>query len=246
MISFFKHLSVFIISLFFLGILIFAFFFHFTKIEKIDLKIDSQSVDFHISEKTKKKIISELTIYKGKKIWQVDLDNIASKISKNYPALNVHIVRQIPNHIIVFLKQRGSAALLLKDSGGLYTISFDGKLQNQLKTYQALDLPILTGKEFIKNQSLRKKAIQLLSHLPERGLISSYNTSEVIYNKKNSSFLLILVSNNFTIELVDKASPKRLNEINFVLNYLIQKNIKRSRVDARFDKKIIVNTYNSF
>ena len=135
--------------------------------------------------------------------------------------------------------------MLLRDNGVLYSVSFQGDLQARLPIYQSLDLPILRGKAFWSSRVLRQKVIQLLSQIPETGLLNPKNISEVIYNKKNSSFLFVLISNDLILESQKEISSKRINNINFVLNYLVQKNIKRSRVDARFDKKIIVNKHKS-
>ena len=240
-----KALSIFLLSLFFLGILVFSFFFQFTKIENISLKVNPQLKDSHFTETIQKKINLKLNDYKGKKIWKVKLENIATDIKKIYPALKIQVTRKLPNRIIVFLQNKDSVALLLKDNGGLYPVSFQGELQTRPSLNQSLDLPILTGKFFEKNKALRKKAIKLLLRFPEKGLLISKNVSEVIYNKKNSSFLFVLIPNYLVLELLEDLSSHRIKNINFVLNYLIQKGVKGSRVDVRFDKKIIVNARNS-
>ena len=240
-----KFLVSSLLSLFFIGTLIFAFFFYFTKIENVELKIDSNFKDFYFTKQIENKIVLKLKSYKGKKIWEVNLKNLVFEVKQIYPALKIQVARQLPNRIVVSLKNKEVAVLLLRDSGVLYSVSFQGDLQSRLPTYQSLDLPILRGKAFWKSKVLRQKAIQLLSQIPETGLLTPKNISEVIYNNKNSSFLFVLISNDLILESQKEISFKRINNINFVLNYLVQKNIKRSRVDARFDKKIIVNKHKS-
>ena len=65
--SIIKLLVASFLSLFFIGTLISAFFFYFTKIENIELKIDSNFKDFYFTKQIEKNIVLKLESYKGKR-----------------------------------------------------------------------------------------------------------------------------------------------------------------------------------
>jgi len=238
MISFFKLLVVCTITFIIIGL-----FFYFSELEHIELKTNSIKT-LHFTEQIRQKILLKLNSYKGKNIWSVKLKDLAFEVKKIYPAAQIQVTRQLPHRMTVFLKYKDVAVLLLRDTGSLHSISFQGDIQESLPLDQSLDLPILRGERFWTNKSLRKKAIFLLSRLPETGLFVSKNISEIIYKKDRLSFLFILISHHLTLEVKTELSSKKIENINLVLNYLIQKNIQKGQVKALFEKKIIVNVHN--
>jgi len=224
------------ILIFFVGVV------YFSKIDSIELKIDSSLTQVLKDQKLQQKIKAHLNIYKGIWIWKVNLKNITRELNKIYPVGNIYISRRLPNRMIVFLERADPIAIILKDNHTFFAVSYNGVIRHRLDYHQPLNWPILRGKLLWKNQELRIKIIDFLSFLPQKGLLTASNISEIKYNKKNDSFLLYLISKNFIVEWKGKLDAKKIKNINFVLNYMSPNEYPHKyRIDARFSKKIIVN-----
>ena len=220
------------------------FFFQLTEISSIQFKIDSQFQDDRWNNELKKKIVTQLESYKGRKIWNVRLGDISKDIYKIYPAGRIQVHRQWPHQIVVVLKETSLAFLLLRENGLFYPISFRGDIQEPLSEGKYLDLPILRGSAFYKDKSLVQKALQILIQLPQKGIFTSRNISEISHSSKEKSFVIFLIPGHFVLNIGLALEEKQIEKINFVLNYLFQNELTGHRVDARFKKKIIVNKMN--
>lgn len=231
----------FIFILFF----IYAFLGPFSKISSVELDVDEKLKTTRSYIKKEKEILSYLNSYKGKSLWQVDLKHLVKQTNAFYLGSEIYVVRRFPNRLIVFLKKKNTALLLLKDREFLYSVSYEGKIGDKKNMEEFFDFPILRGELFWDSPQLRKRALSILSSLPKTGpFFSVQNISEIFYNKINDSLLFYLISSPFILELKKQVSPEKLQNINFVLNYLNQKGSQRGFIDARLDKKIIVKHLN--
>lgn len=215
-------------------------FFYFSRIDSFELKIDPSLYKISESTRIKKKITDYLNSHKGEFTWLLDLKQVAKQLRKIYPAGDIQIVRKLPNKILVILEKE-QAFLIIKNKTQFYSVSFEGAIGAAIDQGQPMDFPILRGDKFWKNKNLRKRIIEILVKLPGQGEMSLKNISEIKYLSKNDSFLLFLVSHNFAVEIKSLIRLQQINNINFVLNYLIKKKMLAQHVDSRFDKKIIVN-----
>ena len=222
--------------------LIFYFgFFSFSQIDSVELKIDPSFKNFSSDKNFQKKIEDRLNTYKGKLIWKVNLKNMTEEIKKLHSVGNIYIVRRLPNRIIVFLEKDDFKVIILKNNKDFFPVSYNGEIRSRLDYNQSLNFPVLRGKTFWRDKELRKKIIEILSFLPKEGLLTAKNVSEVRYSKKNDSFILHLMPKNFIIEWKGLLGLKKIQNINFVLNYMSKEEYPKYYVDARFSKKIIVN-----
>ena len=224
-----------------ISLLLFGVFFFSAKVEVVELKTDPQFKDSHWNPELKQKFLSHINNYKGKKIWRLPLAQMARDLRKLHPAAELRIQRQLPDRIIVFLKKSKPLLLLLRNQGEQIPISFQGDLQTPLESDQLMDLPILRGEIFYKNPDLRREICSLIQKLPDKGLLTPENISEITHNKKRKSFLLFLIPGYTSVEVSFQLSEKQILNINFVLKYLLQRKMTERTVDARFEKKIIVS-----
>ena len=224
-----------------ISLLFFGVFFFSAKVEVVELKMDSQFKDNHWTPELKQKFLSHINSHKGQRIWTISLDQMARDLRKLYPAAELRIQRQLPDRMIVFLKKSKPLLLLLGTQGEQIPISFQGDLQTPLESNQFVDRPILRGELFYKNPDLRREICSLIRKLPDKGLLISKNISEITYDKKRNSFLLFLIPGYTSVEVSPPLSEKQILNINFVLQYLLQRKMTERTVDARFEKKIIVS-----
>ena len=108
-----------------------------------------------------------------------------------------------------------------------------------------MDLPVLRGEVFYKSRALRERAASLIRALPDKGLLVPRNISEIIYDGRKQTFTLFLIPGYTALKTKSPPSEKQILNINFVLEYLLKQKMTGRTVDARFEKKIIVSSFNS-
>ena len=193
-----------------------------------------------ISPDKKKKLLSLVEKYKNRSVWSVSLKEIALEVQELYPSKKARVKRKLPDKIEVYLEESLPAFLILTEKGKFYPVSFEGVMGSPLSAHELLDLPIARGALFKKDKNLRLQTVRLLKTLPEQEIFSSENISEIMYRPKRESFILFLIPHYFVLEVKTPWSKRQIENINFVLNYLIQKEEKASHIDARFPEKIVV------
>ena len=226
---------------FLLAGVVYTFLGPFSRISLVELRVDQVIKTQKSYIKKEEAILSHLHSYKGIFFWQVSLKDLVKKIHTIYLGAEVLAQRKFPNHLIITLKPKTTALLLLKEGGAFYSVSLEGDLNEKKTPGESLDFPILRGKAFWDHLELRKKALSILFSLPQQGAgFSVKNISEISYNQNRNSLLFYLLSGGFIVEMKNQAGAKKIQNINFVLNYLNQKGRKEGLIDARLNKKIIV------
>ena len=224
-----------------------------TKIKFIQLSFPPQSKEksskdkekpFIFSTEEQERLLSFMEKYKNRFIWSVNLKNIGQEIHKMYPSKKALVRRHLPNKLEIYLEESHPAFLVLTDKGQFHPVSFDGGIGDALSASQLLDLPVARGDIFKKDKNLRLRATRLLKILPNKEIFSSENISEIVYKSQRESFIVFLIPHYFVLEIKEPWEEKTIKNINFVLNYLIQKEEKAILIDARFPEKIIVRREN--
>ena len=213
----------------------------FSKPLSIELKVSSKLEKQEGFSKKSDQILSYLNQYKTQFLWQVDLKQIIQNIEKMSLGLEVYVQRKYPRQLIVRLNEKKTALLLLKENSDFYSVSYDGRLGAKKEIKNFPNAPILRGSHFESNQNLRKRVLELLDSIPKQGRVFSIeNISEILYDKKQNSFLLYLSTRPLVIKLNSPPLNKKIKNIEFVLEYLKKEEKDSNVIDARPDKKIIV------
>ena len=233
------------IFLIFLSIAFPTFIFYlllgpFLRVSSVEVYTNKEIQKSNSYKQIEDDLSSFLEKYKGQLPWKVSLKKLVEELNSSYPGLKFHAVRKLPNHLIVFLKKK-STALLLFHKGDFFPVSYTGEIGKKKGIEESFDFPILRGKSFWEKSDRRKKALDILTSIPETGqILSVQNLSEILYNETNDSLLFYLIKGDFILELNEALESEKIKNILFVLNYLHQKKDKRNWIDARPDKKIIV------
>ncbi|MBC6415497.1 MAG: hypothetical protein GDA46_03805 [Bdellovibrionales bacterium] len=231
-------------------ILFFSFAFSFTLFIVLTLFSTPLSIKLETSPNLKqqasyieqeKKILSYLNHYKKQSLWNINLKKIIQDIENISSRVKVFARKKYPHQLILLLNEKNTALLLLKENHNFYPISYEGDLGVKKNLQDILNVPILRGAFFEKNKALRQRILQILQEIPEQGRpLSVQNISEILYHEKHDSFLLYLSTKPFVLEIEKPPSKIKLQNIDFVLNYLKKINRHKAFIDARLDKKIIV------
>ena len=236
-----KNIFLILTSVILLAFVIYAFLGPFSRISLVKLKVDEKLKANKIYMTKDQEILSYLNNYKGQWLWSVDLKELVKKLNSIYLEAEIHVVRKFPSQLNVALKKKSTALLLLKEGELFYSVSYEGEIGSPKNIEESFDFPILRGNSFWNDLQLRQRVLSVLSVLPKEGqTFSIQNISEISYNKSNDSLFFHLIFHPFILELKDQPSPKKIKNIDFVLNYLHREKNQGGLIDARLDKKIIV------
>ncbi len=221
--------------------IVYSFFSKRIRVDEISITAQG----FWLKEEEKKQLIAELKKDMepliGSWIWQVSIEKLNQKIQKNPKVEEVQILRLWPNKFQIRLLSDEPLLLWMKSNTAFYPVTKKGSLLSPLLLSSLPDLPVLRGKVFFQNKSLRKKAIQIYQYLPQDGLFSQKNVSEISYLDKDSSFYLYLLHFGSKIRIGENLSEFRPDRVESVLRYLKQKKIKWRVMDARYSQKVVVS-----
>lgn len=188
-----------------------------------------------LAEKLQKK----LNVLNGNSLWKLKISEVIKKVSQELWVNKVLITREWPDSLLIEIEPEVIKALY-SDGGGKFTpVADEGKLLNPIDSSAAPDVVVLKGPEFEKNQELRKKAIEMVSSLPESGSFSRRTISDVRFDERNG-FWVSLVKNGMNVRLGEGDFPNKAKRVSEVLEYMQNKNIEGRVIDADFSKKVLV------
>jgi cell division protein FtsQ len=189
------------------------------------------------------KIRPRLTEFETKNIWQVPLIKIAGKFQSEAWVNNVTVSREWPQRIRVKVKNKKIKLLLLNSEGRLIPIDEKGEFLPIIQWSQAPSLPLLRGAVLNSQINLRKKMLDFFDQLPESGLFSTKQISDITYNEVDG-FIATLVWKSLQVKLGFEPSTLVSLRISQVLEYLQSRNINVRVIDANFSKKVLVKLRN--
>jgi len=233
---------------YFFGILFFILILNSFFFEKIRIdEISFSAANISLEKEQKQKLLSELEektkFLKDQWIWKLSISEL-KKIIQSHPRVeDVQIIRLWPNRYQVVLLSE-EPFLLWIGNREFHPLTARGKFLNPIPLSQIPDLPLLRGNIFLEDLELRRKAVQLVQYLPQKGWFSQENLSEITYSAKDLNFYLYLLHSSSPIRIGNNLTEFRPDRVESVLRYLERKKIKWRVIDARFSQKVVVNLDN--
>ncbi len=134
---------------------------------------------------SREEILNLAEIKPDQNILTVNLKTMARKIQGNVWIKDVSIKRDLPNKLIIEVRERKPIALLKKDDA-FYYIERDGVVFTKLGKDQRTDLPILTGfcRQGEDNRDRIRKSIDLLEYLSGYEEIPGLKNVSEIYDDR--------------------------------------------------------------
>ncbi|MBL7157823.1 MAG: cell division protein FtsQ/DivIB [Candidatus Omnitrophica bacterium] len=204
------------------------------KLEKIDIVDIRHATDLDAN--------TLLQLYKGRNVFEIDIDSIASSIESDYPVIKEAVVKRVlPNRLEIDIVSRVPVARIKAHK--IFPVDRSGMiLSPEIKSH---DLPVITGfsmwtkigtGEKLKNSQL-ESAFSLIDALGESAPGMNYKVSEIdVSNYKNLSFYL---KNGIEVKIGGEDFSSRLKALKTTLaNPKLNKdNIKY--IDLRFRDVVI-------
>lgn len=180
---------------------------------------------------------SDMQTQKGRSLWTLDLSEISEVLEQKTWIEDHSLSREWPNALVVTLKPQEVKALLLSKKQ-LVPVIHEGRLLNPIEAKLAPDVVVLEGAAF-ENETLRRKAVQVLSEIPEVGAFSRETISEMRWNRKEG-FWVTMIRHSTEVKLGEEAVAIKAARLGQVLEYLNNRGMSARSLDANLSKKVLV------
>ncbi len=222
--------------------LVFATYKGFFDIQKLEIQLSKKEKGLD-HQGLKVLARKNLKAVLGETLFGVSLKKIYQKVITDPRIKSINVKRRFPNQLTVEIEPLKPKLALMSFQHGLHIVSQSGKILPVKYSEQNMDLPILRGANFHQKLGLRQKAIRLLEDIPDQGIFSRQNISEIRYDEKNG-FSLFLVHRQTLVKLGQDFSPQKSSYIERAMSYLESQRMEGRVIDARFSKKVVVKLRN--
>lgn len=210
-------------------------------LQHIEVNIKSNHWPRDTVESIKNQMIQRVEKFKGQPTWKVNLNEVAKVLEQESRVSGVLIFRRLPNRMELKVKLHEPIALLMDLDGRLLPVSKDASLLPSLG--EVLDLPILRGLNFHKDQKLREGALSMLEEISSSRLSGLRSLSEIRFDKK-FGYVVYLLAQGARVRLGQGNFTEKIKRVEKVLHYLEDQKIAYSVIDARLLKKVVVKPRN--
>jgi len=199
-----------------------------------------------LRELTEKDILSAAGIKPAQNLLAVNTDAIIRRVSANQWVKNVYIGRELPNKLVLEVKER-TALALVRQSSDFCLMDAEGFVFKKLGKSDEVDLPVITGineKEEIKSELLLSTLhlLKILSNSAQYaylGMIAEVHVDEV--------FGLSLVSSTgLYLKLGTGGFENKLKQLKMILADLENRGMKKGYlcIDLSDESKVTVQRKN--
>jgi cell division protein FtsQ len=211
-------------------------FFNLTQVNLLIEQSDNQVL------KMKDKISSlktKLETHRGQALYKIQLKQIKQLLNEEVWISSYQISRRWPSEIEVLIQPEKIYFSILTPAGELKPVIQSGEMLESVKINASADVPIIRQSEFLKDEELRKRAIQLLKDIPMTGVFSRSEISEIHYSEKEG-FTLFMSRDHLRVKLGEKQVRNKSLQVTQVMNYLVNKKIQARVIDANLSQKVLV------
>lgn len=189
----------------------------------------------------KERLAATVKPLSGKKIWEIDMTRLRASIAKDEWVKDVLISRSFPSAVKVKVTQKTPVLVLVGAKGEFAPVTEDGEILSSLPAGTLPDVPLLRGEGFKsrEGQERREKLVNFVMGLPEKGVLTRRNISEITWNNEDG-ITLTLIQPRVEVKLGDDRLDLKVLRVTQVLNYLAAHQLKERVIDASFSKKVLV------
>ena len=191
----------------------------------------------------RERLEAEVKPFTGKRIWEIDIDSLRASIVKDQWVQDVLISRTFPNSLNVRVTQKNPILVMVGAKGTFSPITEEGEVLGELPPGSLPDVPLLRseglGKDAAEIEKRRIQIVEFVKALPEKGILTRKNISEISWNREDGINLTI-IQPRAEVKLGDDRPELKILRVTQVLNYLAQHQLKERVIDASFSKKVLV------
>jgi cell division septal protein FtsQ len=197
---------------------------------------------------TKEEIFELAGIDFSKDIFEIDTDEIETRIL-NHPMIEqVSVTRFLPSALKIKVKERDLIAVI--SGSAISAVDGAGNILAQFPIESVYDLPVITGFHFqvdsiggknLKNPELVQRAINILNEIKDFDFIIYHEISELHYSQKHG-FIFHLKKPNIPVIFGKDHYHRKVVYLSTIYHHLWEKNILNDIkvIDVRYDNQVVV------
>ncbi len=209
----------------------------FFNLKKIELNIVDEQVTGLYLQPLQKQLESNLQKYQNQSLVKMDFTHLVADVGSLTWIESVAYSRVWPSELKIVIVPK-EIKLLFQSKQRLLPVVKTGEVLPPIEMKRAPNVSILVGDGFDQIE-LRKKALQFVSQIPEKGEFSREKISEIRYDQKEG-FWTSLVESGIKVKMGDEDFALKSARVSQVLQYLEQNNFNGRVIDANLSKKVLV------
>lgn len=178
-------------------------------------------------------------LFAHKRVWEIDLGELKASVVRDEWVRDVLISRSFPNEVRVRVQPQTPMLVLVSPKGELLPVTDEAKMLSPLEAGELPDIPLLRGQEFYSSEEKRKRVVEFVQDLPEKGALNRRNISEIGWSK-DEGYSVTLIQPKVEVNLGESQIDIKVMRVNHVLNYLSTHELQGRVIDASFSKKVLV------
>ncbi len=183
-----------------------------------------------LKELTEQDILTQASLTPRQNLLSVNIEGLEKRISSNPWVKNIYVGRELPDRLIMEVKERNPVAMV-KQSSELYLMDNEGFIFKKLGKNDEVDVPILTGIDG-REQDKSKLLLSTLNLLKNMSASNRYNylggISEV--NVDDIFGISLLTDNGLYLKLGKDNYEKKLNQLSLVMADMEKRGLRKGYI----------------
>lgn len=209
------------------------------KLKSIEFVLLDQQENISYFQSLAQKAQDRLSVFKEKSLFEVDLKEMAKLISSEKWIENFEIQREWPNSIKVKINANELVMLYWNEKNEVYPIFSNNEMLERINKKEMPDVIHTFDKKIANQKELRKKVIDVIQKLPEKGPLSAKQIAEVGFDTK-AGYWFQLIKKDLLIKMGEEKMELKSERVSNVIEYLETKQIDARVIDANLSQKVLV------
>lgn len=209
------------------------------KLKNIQLVLVDQSVNKNYYNTLAKQTEQQLSVFLSKSLFEVDLGKMANIISNEKWIEDFEIQREWPDSIKVKVNANELVMLYWNEKNDIYPIFSNNEMLDKLSKKDLPDAIHTYDRKIANQKELRRKVIDVIQKLPEKGPLNPKMIAEVGYDSK-AGYWFQLIKKDLLVKMGEEKMELKSERVSNVIEYLETKQIDARVIDANLSQKVLV------
>lgn len=209
------------------------------KLKNIQLVLVDQMTNKNYYSTLAKQTEQQLNVFLSKSLFEVDLGQMAKIISNEKWIEDFEIQREWPDSIKVKVNANELVMLYWNEKNDIYPIFSNNEMLDKLNRKDLPDAIHTYDKKIANQKELRKKVIEVIQKLPEKGPLNPKMIAEVGYDTK-AGYWFQLIKKDLRVKMGEEKMELKSERVSNVIEYLETKQIDARVIDANLSQKVLV------
>lgn len=209
------------------------------KLKNIQLVLVDQTTNKNYYSTLAKQTEQQLNVFLSKSLFEVDLGQMAKIISNEKWIEDFEIQREWPDSIKVKVNANELVMLYWNEKNDIYPIFSNNEMLDKLNRKDLPDAIHTYDKKIANQKELRKKVIEVIQKLPEKGPLNPKMIAEVGYDTK-AGYWFQLIKKDLRVKMGEEKMELKSERVSNVIEYLETKQIDARVIDANLSQKVLV------